>query len=239
MKHTIVLNIRLIYTVVCAEEVPVQPKPDDTRSRLIDAAGEIFAEKGFEPASVREICARAEANLAAINYHFGDKEGLYTEVVRAASCASSEENDFRWPPGTPPEDKLRDVIRSRLSALLSPNLPRWADHIMVRAMAEPTKATENFIVQSLRPKFQLMEQVLSELVPPGTSTSDLHLAAMSVIAQCLHFRIQATITRLIVGEEEYRNFTVERLADHVTRFSLAGLGHGSFLRESLVHGAAT
>ena len=52
-----------------------------TRVRLLEAAGEIFASEGFDGATVRSICARADANVAAVHYHFGDKESLYREVV--------------------------------------------------------------------------------------------------------------------------------------------------------------
>ncbi len=61
-----------------------------TRDRLIDAAGEVFAEVGFRAATVREMCRRAGANVAAVNYHFRDKEELYQEVFRQAHCAADE-----------------------------------------------------------------------------------------------------------------------------------------------------
>ena len=65
---------------------------DPTKSRLLEGAGEEFAEKGFELARVRAICDRAGANLAAINYHFGDKEHLYVEVLREAHrCGLDQE----------------------------------------------------------------------------------------------------------------------------------------------------
>ena len=54
----------------------------ETRRQLLEAAGEVFAEAGFRDATVREICRRAGANIAAISYHFGDKEKLYAEVLR-------------------------------------------------------------------------------------------------------------------------------------------------------------
>ncbi|HPZ83759.1 MAG TPA: TetR family transcriptional regulator, partial [Thermogutta sp.] len=58
---------------------------DDTKSRLLTAAGELFAERGFEGATARQICERAGVNLAAINYHFKSKEQLYIEAVKAAA----------------------------------------------------------------------------------------------------------------------------------------------------------
>ena len=202
-------------------------KPDDTPSRLILAAGEVFAEKGFEAASVREICSRAGTSLASIGYHFRDKEGLYTEVVKAAACSPPADQDMEWPPGTPPERKLRELIRARLTAMLNSDLPRWADQVMVRAMAEPTQATSDFIVQSIRPKFEQLFSVLADLLPPGTSPRDLHLAGISIFAQCMHYRILAPVTRMIVGEEEYRSYTVDRLTEHIAGFSLAALAQGA------------
>ena len=63
----------------------------ETRNRLLNAAGEVFAEKGFKSATVRAICDRAGANIAAVNYHFGDKEHLYSEVLRFAHAYGDEE----------------------------------------------------------------------------------------------------------------------------------------------------
>ena len=63
---------------------------DETRRQLLEAAGEVFATAGFRNATVREICRRAGANLAAVNYHFGDKEALYAEVLRYAQQKAFE-----------------------------------------------------------------------------------------------------------------------------------------------------
>ena len=52
-------------------------QPEGTHARLLEVAGQIFAEQGFQAAKVRNICARAKVNIAAVNYHFGDKLGLY------------------------------------------------------------------------------------------------------------------------------------------------------------------
>ena len=56
-------------------------KNDEARQKLIQAAGQVFAEVGYDAATVRQITDRAEVNVASINYHFGDKLNLYREVL--------------------------------------------------------------------------------------------------------------------------------------------------------------
>ena len=93
---------------------------DDTRQRLIDAAGTIFAEKGYEAASVRDICTAAGANLAAVNYHFGGKRELYVTAVRHAQCCRQEDVPFpEYPADMPAANRLREFIGTMFERMLS------------------------------------------------------------------------------------------------------------------------
>src|SRR5712672_3065728 len=86
----------------------------ETRQRLLEAAGEVFAEHGFRNATIREICEKAKANIAAVNYHFGDKEELYAAVFDyARTCAVAQFTDLTSP-GTPVEERLHTFIRAVL-----------------------------------------------------------------------------------------------------------------------------
>src|SRR5580700_6290421 len=88
---------------------------DDTRTKLLDAAGQVFAESGFQAATVREICARAGVNIALVNYHFGDKLELYTEVLRHSVGASGNGIINQAIAGTaPPEKAFRELIHAML-----------------------------------------------------------------------------------------------------------------------------
>src|SRR3954468_23711450 len=97
-----------------------------TRTRLLEAAGPIFAAEGFHKAKIRCICARAGANVAAVNYHFGDKLGLYTEVLRySISAAVIDPHLIAKAPGVPLEAKLRAFVRMILSSVFTATRPAW------------------------------------------------------------------------------------------------------------------
>ncbi len=90
-------------------------KADDTRTRLLEAAGEVFAEKGYRAATVREICRRAGANVAAVHYYFGDKKALYVATVGYAHGSETGLPLPHWPQNTPAEQRLRLFIEHTLA----------------------------------------------------------------------------------------------------------------------------
>lgn len=198
---------------------------EDTRQRLLESAGEVFAEKGLQAATVREICGRAGANVAAVNYYFSDKERLYIEVVRHALGSGEDEPPPGWPPGTPPAVKLREFIRRMLARMLDVNRPAWHAQLMMREITEPTAACVELVKADIGPRAEMLQSIVDELVPPETPAADRHLIALSIVGQCHFFHVPNPIVPLVVGEDEYRTYDVARLSDHIARFSLAALGH--------------
>lgn len=197
---------------------------DDTRTRLIDAAGQVFADKGFRSANVREICQKAGANVAAVNYHFGDKERLYLDAVRSAyqTCAANVPLPT-WASGTPPADKLRDFVRTLLSRVLAEREPAWHMQLWMRELAQPTSACAEWVREYVRPMAQMLGEILQEILPNADPTR-ITLSAFSVVGQCLHYRLNRPVIALLVGAEEHGKYTVELLTEHITRFTLAALG---------------
>src|SRR5260221_3762595 len=153
----------------------------NTKQRMISTAGEIFAEQGFRAATVREICARAKANVAAVNYYFGDKMGLYVETVQAAHCAPTELMNHEWPAGVDPEDKLRFFIEQMLTHLLDDRRPAWHARLMMREMAEPTEACVKLVEAYIRPLAEKLRGILGEMLPATTPDAERWLIGASII----------------------------------------------------------
>ena len=108
-----------VETVNRQRKVPVTLK---TRERILDAATALFAEKGFDGTSTKEICDRAGVNIAAIHYHFTSKERLYSEIIEGfGDITLKSMQRILHPPTTTEELRIRlelflnDAIDSMLS----------------------------------------------------------------------------------------------------------------------------
>jgi AcrR family transcriptional regulator len=190
----------------------------------LEAAGPIFAEKGFKAANVREICDQAGANIGAVNYYFRSKEQLYIETVRLAyeSCANSAPMPA-WPDGVPARQRLRDFVRVFLTRLLSPDRPAWHTLLIMREVADPTPgACNEFVHHFVRPTFEVLLSILRDLLPAEVPEEKRHLIGASIVGQCLHYHHSRHVMPLLLGKEAGPN-DVELLTDHVTEFSLAAV----------------
>jgi AcrR family transcriptional regulator len=197
---------------------------DNPRERLLDAAGEIFAEKGFKGATVREIIDRAGVNIAAVNYYFRDKERLYIEAVKHAACGEPEDMRLEWPPGTPPPVRLRDFIRFQLRKFLDPNRPPWLARLIMRELTQPSEACAELVREYIEPRSKILLGILRDLLPPDTPHQKTFMTAFSIVGQCHFYCSHQPIIRLLVGEDEYRRLDVAALAEHITQFTLRALG---------------
>jgi AcrR family transcriptional regulator len=199
----------------------------DPKDILLDAAGEIFAEKGLEQATVREICGKAGLNIAAVNYYFRDKKALYVEAVKLAHCTGGQTPQFEVPEGAPPEQVLETFIRQMMGMMLDDVRPTWHLELMMREMARPTEACVELVRSFIGPMFETLKQIIRPLLPPEISPLDLNLHAFSIVAQCLLYRYHRPVGRILVGEDGYTTLMdIDRLTRHITDFSLAAL-HGA------------
>jgi len=190
----------------------------DTRQRLLDAACQVFAERGFDGASVRDIVERAGANVAAVNYHFGSKEGLYLEVLRGTCRASGDKLAMLGHDG-PPEQRILGFVQGFLQHLLRDANP-WQGRLFARELYEPTAALDTIVNDVVRPISVALTRAVKEVAEQPIDDATALLCAQSIIAQCVFQKHnQAVILRL----DPHAQDDLEALAEHIAGFSLAGI----------------
>ena len=199
-------------------------QPPDAKQRLVVAAEGVFAEKGFDGASIREISAEAGVNLASIKYYFGDKEGLYIEAVKFAHVCSSEGGPLpEFPADMDPIEKLRLFIRGMVARMHGPARPS-AMKLMMREMAHPGKAAHVVVQEFIQPMAFRLRAILRELLL-GHPEPKLLMIGFSIIGQVLYYRQNRPISELIFDKTQMDGLSESMVADHIVRFSLAALGH--------------
>lgn len=212
-------------------------REEGARQRIINAAGAVFAEHGFERATIREIVTRAEVNLAAVNYHFGDKENLYRATIRYAHEMAAGEVPFpHWDADTPPEVRLRDFVHTMTQRMLITQRLPWHSRLMMREMTHPSRACREVAEEFIRPIHQLLRGILDAMLPADTPSHRRDQMVFSLIGQCLFYKVSRPIVEVLVPADELANhFGPRELADHVSDVMLAALGRQPLFSSSLVN----
>ena len=195
---------------------------DPTRDKLLDVAGRIFADRGYRAATIREICVAAGANVAAVNYHFGDKLGLYTEVVRqSARLAEFQAAQTVIDQDAPAEEVLRAIIRARLHSLFRGDRPDWNFRIMAHELAQPTPALRRLVNKAGQPLFHRLLELIGGIIGLPAEDESTRLCAISLLGQIMVYALASPLVTAIWPEFEMTPEQVERIADHIADFSLS------------------
>ena len=210
------------------QKPPTDVAQDKTRQRLLEAAGEVFAELGYRNATVRDICARAGgANVSAIKYHFGDKEKLYATVLAYAHLCALDKYPphLGLPPDAPADRRLRAFVLSFLQRLFDDGRPAWHLKIVSREMAEPTKAMDALVHDQIRPNFGYLRQVVTDLLGPAAAGDEetVRLCCNSVVGQCLFYHFGQPVLQRLFPNRRTGMKDAEGIAAHITRLTLAGI----------------
>ncbi len=198
---------------------------ESTKSRILFAAGPIFARKGFKQATVREICDAAKVNLASINYYFGDKQQLYIDTVVLAREQRAKQFPFpSWSDDTLPDVKLRQFVGMLLKRVVVMQTIPWQVQLLMREILNPTEACKQLVEDYFRPIFDRLLSIVDELAEQPLPTFRRTQIGFSIIGQCLHYRFSAGVISMMVNEDQRREcFDWEELTNHITEFSLAAI----------------
>ena len=198
---------------------------DSTRQKLLTAACEVFAENGFKNTTVRDICNRAEVNIAAINYHFGNKEKLYEAVWensnRAAVKKRMDELDLARTDA--PEKRIRLFVKTLLRNILDQNRPEWDFRIVAHEMISPTAAFDIIVERAIRPGFLFLKELVQEMLGEDVPKEKVEKCTLSIVGQCLYYRFANPVVLQLLPEQTFDEKGLDELSDHITEFSLAAL----------------
>ncbi|HYK34807.1 TetR/AcrR family transcriptional regulator [Alloacidobacterium sp.] len=202
---------------------------EDARTRLIDAAITLFAEKGYEGTSVRDLAKAADVNVAAVSYHFGSKDALYTEALRAclAPCGEIRErmqvhldDARRRKTRKAAEEALRGCIRDFLEILVSPAAKH--SHLVMREQSEGKPRFEPVIREFFMPVGSILQQVILLLAPELPQLS-VFIVISGIIGQCLHMCKARISYRVLAGVDSHSPEYIDIVSKHMAHLTALGL----------------
>ncbi len=208
-------------------ELTTASKPaEEPRERILLAAGREFAAHGYEAATVRDICAAAGVNVAAVNYYFGDKRRLYIESVKHAHEERVRQLPLpAWDDDVPAERRFHDFVANLLERMLGLGQPPWQVRLMMREVLHPTEACRELVEDYMRPHFAVLVSILGDVAGGRLKEPELRRLAMSVVGQCFVYRAAGEVVAMLVPRDEIESLhSPVALADHVTKLTLAALG---------------
>ena len=194
---------------------------EQTRARLVEAAREVFSEHGFQGATVREICRRADANVAAVNYHFGSKEALLAEVLNFSQLSAMQSANIEA--DGCPEVRLRLFIRDFMLMLLDEKSASRQCRMMARELADPTPALDKIVREALAPLHEFLGRLVNEIVGDSVNEAEQLRCVFSILGQCSFYYHSEPVLQRLHPELRYDRDEIAAIAEHIADFSLNGL----------------
>jgi AcrR family transcriptional regulator len=203
----------------------------DTKARLITAASELFAERGFHGTTVRDIAERAGVNLASGHYHYGSKKDLYLAVLRAQFAeirallarrgAARPARELKRLSRTAVVRLLQARAHAMLDLLIGPP-PGLHGTLLQREMIDPSEALPVIVEEFIVPMVHEMQQIVARLAP-GLPRGAIERSVFAIMGQVLFYRFTMPATLRLWGLPSYPRGLSRQVAEHVAEFSLGGL----------------
>jgi AcrR family transcriptional regulator len=171
--------------------LPDNAPATSTRERLLQAALEVFAERGYGAATIREICSRAAANVAAVHYHFGDKRKLYEAIYGRLFEALRQRRTAVVPADAPAEQRLRMHIQTLFEEIFcadgDSDRQVQLSTLYLNEMAHPTEVLDLIVAEHLEPDARELYRIVSDLLDTEEDDPLTIDCSASVIGQILYY----------------------------------------------------
>jgi len=194
-----------------------------TRQQLLEVAGRVFAERGYVNATSKEVCERAGANIAAVNYHFDGKDGLYAAVLEEAHArlVSIDLVAEITQSAATAADKLRLLLRKIMGEVAKRDEGAWELRVLSRELMAPTPLMDKMMKNQVLPKSKLVSGMIGDILGVPPTHPAVSRSTVSIVGPCLFMLIvspdwqKKIFPALLVDTDE--------LVDHMVAFALGGL----------------
>jgi len=205
--------------------VRIKEKDQDTKTRLLHAAGDLFATKGFKGATIRDICDRVGANLASVHYYFRDKEGLYEAVVQYVMDETGRKFPHRpfQGVGDDPAEELFLFIKYFLERRLHSEFPDWFKRVLFQALHDPRPSIRELVTQRHKKNYVYLVALIRRLLPESADDRTVHLVMASVIGQCQFYQLDRYLVPELKKHVDTSPEGIEQLARYITDFLLGAI----------------
>jgi AcrR family transcriptional regulator len=202
------------------------PKREDgaqTRKQLLEVAGRLFAEHGYARTTSKEICAVAGTNIAAVNYHFGGKDGLYASVLEEAHArlVSIELVTTATQGNADEGEKLRMLLAQVVGQIAKRDPAAWPLRVLSRELMAPTAMMDRMISNQIQPKLKLVAGMIGAILDVSPNHPAVSRCMVSIIGPCGFL----LITNPDWQKQVFPSLALEphALVDHMVTFALGGL----------------
>ncbi len=208
---------------------PAKKRGEDrqlTRTELLEAAGHVFAEKGFHRATGKEICERAGTNAAAVNYYFGGMEGLYAAVIEEAHSRliTLDKLSSLVAGKADAKAKLQAILERATELLTGPVSSSWVLRVLGREFVAPSSAVDTLIEREGIPKARILRSIVAEIMDLPADHPAVGRGCLSLLAPCAMLLIADRKTlRRALPTLDLRREDAAALARHLLHYALAGL----------------
>lgn len=196
-----------------------------TKEKLLECACSVFAEKGYHNTTIAEISENAGANIAAVNYHFNNKENLYQNVIIHAIKITNKyfPLDKNLTKDTSPEERLYAFIHGTLSRAIGNKPQNNLKKIITAEMATPTDECGTLISEHIKSIRNILLEIIKDLTNEKDINNHHFHCVYSIISQCMFFSYTEKGRKKNMGININELISIEQLTKHIYDFSLAGI----------------
>lgn len=206
-----------------AAKIPQREDGAQTRQQLLEVAGRLFAEQGYARVTSKQICEVAGTNVAAVNYHFGGKDGLYAAVLEEAHArlVSIELVVTTTQGDADPGEKLRILLTQVVGQIARRHQDTWALRVLSREIMAPTSMMNRMVADRIMPKLKLVAAMIAGALGVPANHPAVSRCMLSIIGPCGFL----LITNPDLQKQMFPSLSLDAqaLVEHMVTFALGGL----------------